>query len=138
MITRVREKYSPGSPEKCLELVRLCCIDDTPKNAESFFISKTLKWLKIHTDKKVVISYADPTYGHIGIVYKASNFEYIGETEARKEYIIDGRSYHERAFSKPFVSEKFAIARQRYERGDTEVYFKRLKAKHIYRYTLNR
>lgn len=137
-IQGVRAKYSPDDPDKCLELSRLVCIDDTPKNAESFFISKTLLWLKRNTDTKIVVSYADPMHGHSGIVYKASNFEYCGVTEARKEYIIDGKSYHERAFCKPFVSNKFALARARYDSGDKDVYFNRLKPKHIYTYTLNR
>ena len=35
------QKYYPQDPDKCLELRRLCLIDDTPKNAESFFVSRT-------------------------------------------------------------------------------------------------
>jgi len=136
MISRVRKKYSTEDPSKCVELARLCCINNTPKNAESFFISKTLKWLKKNTPFEVVISYADPLYGHDGTIYKASNFEYLGLTEARKQFVIDGKSYHERVFSKPFVSEKFAKARQRYENGDSNVYFEKLEAKHIYFYRL--
>ena len=30
------------SPEKVIELRRLCCIDDTPKNTESYFIGRSL------------------------------------------------------------------------------------------------
>ena len=135
-MSRVRKKYCPQNPNNCLELVRLCCIDDTPKNAESFFIGRTLRWLKKNTDTEVVISYADPMYGHTGVIYKASNFEYVGETEARKAYIIDGTSYHERAFSRPFVSYKFEVARKRYDDGDPGVYFEKQKPKHIYKYEL--
>src|SRR5690606_34391376 len=61
-----------------IELRRLCLIDDTPKNAESFFIGKTLRWLKNNTDIKTIVSYADPNYGHAGIIYQATNFEMIG------------------------------------------------------------
>ena len=35
----VSEKYCPDNPDVVLELNRLCCIDDTPKNTESFFIT---------------------------------------------------------------------------------------------------
>ena len=95
-----------------------------------------MRWLMKHTDTEVVISYADPMYGHTGVIYKASNFEYVGETEARKAYIIDGTSYHERAFYRPFVSYKFEVARQRYDNNDPGVYFERKKPKHIYKYEL--
>ena len=61
-----------------IELRRLCLIDDTPRNTESYFISKTLKWLDKNTDYSMVISFADPNHGHAGTIYKASNFEYDG------------------------------------------------------------
>lgn len=61
-----------------IELKRLCCIDNTPKNTESFFIGKTLQWLKKNTQIKTVISYADMTYAHSGTIYKASNFIHKG------------------------------------------------------------
>lgn len=62
-----------------IELRRLALIDDTPRNSESFFISKTLKWLEKNTDYSYVVSFADPNHGHDGIIYKASNFQYDGQ-----------------------------------------------------------
>ena len=44
--------YCPDEPGKVIELRRLACIDDTPKNTESFFVSKTLRWLKQNTDPR--------------------------------------------------------------------------------------
>lgn len=91
----VWEKYS-DKEENIIELRRLCCIDDTPKNMESFFIGKCLKWLKNNTKIKRVLSYADYTYGHSGIIYKATNFKLLGQTKGN--YVIDfnGRLYHTR------------------------------------------
>jgi len=63
---------------KTIELRRLCLIDDTPKNTESWFISRTLKWLNKNTDYTSVVSFADPNKGHQGTIYKASNFSYDG------------------------------------------------------------
>ena len=68
-------KYNPINHDKCLELRRLVCIDDTPTNTESYFIGKTLRWLKRNTDMEVIVSFADQHYGHSGIIYKATNFE---------------------------------------------------------------
>ena len=44
-----------------MELRRLVCIDDTPKNTESYFIGKTLRWLKHNTDVEVVVSFVRST-----------------------------------------------------------------------------
>ena len=44
----VWKKYADNESD-LIELRRLCCIDDTPKNTESYFIGKTLKWLKQNT-----------------------------------------------------------------------------------------
>lgn len=64
--------------KEVLELRRLCLIDDTPKNTESFFIARTLKWLEKNTKYSSVVSFADPNHGHQGVIYKASNFKYDG------------------------------------------------------------
>ena len=38
---------------KILELNRLCCIDDTPTNTESYFLGSSMRWLKKYTDYQV-------------------------------------------------------------------------------------
>ena len=73
------KKYAKAE-RKVIELKRLCCIDNTPKNTESYFIGKTLRWLKQNTDYDLVVSYADTFYGHSGVIYKASNFKHVGMT----------------------------------------------------------
>ena len=89
----VAEKYNPN-PSKILELKRLVCIDDTPKNTESYFIGWTLRWLQRNTDLEMIISYADKTFGHEGVVYKATNFECMGETSTGRVIMWNGRRYH--------------------------------------------
>jgi len=79
-----------------IELRRLCCIDNTPKNTESFFIGKTLRWLSQNTDYKIVVSYADMHYGHQGVIYKASNFKHIGMTSKGKIINWNGKEYHDK------------------------------------------
>ena len=39
------KKYNPINPRKCLELRRFVCIDDTPKNTESYFLGQTFNSL---------------------------------------------------------------------------------------------
>jgi len=79
-----------------IELRRLCCIDDTPKNTESFFIGKTLRWLKKNTDLKIVVSYADVEYNHSGTIYKASNFKYEGFRKGARIIMYEGKKYHDK------------------------------------------
>ena len=62
-----------------LELKRLWIEDGYGSNIESYCIAKTLKMLREDSsDTKVVISYADPTEKHKGIIYRASNWYYQG------------------------------------------------------------
>lgn len=120
-----------------IELRRLCCIDDTPKNTESYFIGKTLRYLKKNTCFKKVISYADSNYGHTGIIYKASNFKYVGMTAPGRIIRYGGKIYHDKTIRttykgklKPFASKiKHAL-----ETG--EAYYEKTKGKHIYLYNL--
>lgn len=89
------KKYA-DSENEVVELRRLCCIDYTPKNTESYFIGKTLRWLKKNTDYKIVISYADTFHNHQGTIYKASNFEYCGLTAKGRVIDYDGKIYHDK------------------------------------------
>ena len=68
-MANVWKKYVKNEKD-LIELRRLCCIDDTPKNTESYFIGFTLRWLQKNSQIKKVISYADETYNHSGIIYK--------------------------------------------------------------------
>lgn len=81
-----------------IELHRLHILDVTPKNTESWFISKCLKLLKEDKPRiKAVISFADTTQGHNGTIYQATNFYYIGKTSPATFYLdSDGRLRHPR------------------------------------------
>ena len=134
-------KYHPDNPDRCWELRRLCCIDDIPKNTESFFIGKTLKWLKQNTDAEVIISYSDLQQGHEGVVYKASNFINMGQTPSGQALMVDGKQYHDRTIrnKRPYAR---AIKRRWEEKQngkkDDDIYFVETKPKNIYVYYLNR
>ena len=131
------KKYNPDNPDKCWELRRLCCIDDTPKNTESYFIGKTLRWLKQNTDMEVIVSFADQHYGHSGIIYKATNFEHYGETSSGRILMVDGKEMHSRSLNqilKPYGRE----LNRRYKAGDKNIFWKNTKPKHIYVYYLNK
>jgi hypothetical protein len=80
------------------ELHRLHIMDVTPKNTESWFISRCLKLLK--QDKSQiwsVLSFSDLTEGHEGTIYKATNAYRLGTTSRATFYRDqDGRLRHPR------------------------------------------
>ena len=130
------KKFSENA-EEVIELRRLCCIDETPKNTESYFIGKTLRWLEKNTDLKVVVSYADAEYNHQGTIYKASNFEYQGFKKGAKVISWNGKKFHDKAIRTKYKGElkPFAVRlKKALETG--EATFGQTKGKHCYIYNL--
>ena len=130
-------KYNPINPDKCLELRRLVCIDDTPKNTESYFIGQSFKLLKRDTDMEVIVSFADQQHGHTGVIYKATNFDYLGETGKGRILMVDGKEMHSRSLNqldRPYGRE----LNRRYKAGDENIFWKNTEPKHIYVYYLNK
>lgn len=72
----------------CIELSRVFTLDSTPKNFESYCISKMFKYIKYNTKYDVVLSYADPNFKHVGYLYQALNGMYLGETAQEVRYIM--------------------------------------------------
>ena len=99
--TRLRGEFGyEGLPTKwqVLSLARLWLHDDLPRNSETVVIAKAMKlvqrrWLEVHPPKHLdepyqirkIISYADTRY-HQGVIYRAANFRFSGETISRKRH----------------------------------------------------
>jgi hypothetical protein len=73
------------------EIKRLVLSPICPKNSESRFIAITIKMLKKIAIVKGVVTYADDSQGHQGIIYKASGFKSLGMTAPKKDFWVDGR-----------------------------------------------
>ena len=138
-------RYNRDNPERCWELRRLCCIDDTPTNTESYFIGQTLRWIRQNTDIEVIVSYADLEQGHEGVIYKASNFHYLGQSGGGRNLIVDGKKFHARSLNqkeKPYGRD----LKRRWENKDghkfweskQDMHFVNTKPKNIYVYYLNK
>jgi len=86
--------------EDCLTLTRLWLDDALPPNAESRVIGITLRGLRRHTDVRFVATYADPAVGHLGTIYQASNWLYVGESQAMALLDLgDGVLQHSRSLA---------------------------------------
>lgn len=122
-----------------IELRRLCCIDDTPKNTESYFIGFTLRWLKKNTQFKKVISYADQTYNHNGTIYKASNFKHLGMTNKGKVIIFNDKLYHDKAIRTKYNGKLKPYAQRLKDALNSgKAHYKNTLGKHIYIYELRK
>ena len=131
------QTYYPEAPDRVLELRRLCLIDETPKNAESFFVGRTLRWLRQNTAWEFVISYADEEQGHKGVIYKASNFKYLGKTSPGKKLEVDGKPFHIRTLS--MLDRPYGIEiNRRYKAKDSGVKVIETLPKNIYTYSLKK
>ena len=65
-----------------LELRRLVLKDEAERNSETWVIARCLRWIKRYLPQvKVIVSYADPAFGHVGTIYRAANFAYLGITK---------------------------------------------------------
>ena len=120
-----------------IELRRLCCIDNTPKCTESYFIGKTQRWLKKNTNHKIIVSYADAHYNHTGIIYRATNFQYEGLTSKGRVIDYDGRTYHDKAIRTKYKGKLKPFAqrlKQALESGDAK--YVSTPGKHIYTFKL--
>jgi len=137
-MANVWKKYAE-SEKDLTELRRLCCIDATPKNTESYFIGKCIRWIRNNTKIKRILSYADLTYGHIGIIYQASNFKLVGQTHPGRVIMYRGKRYHDKTIRtryngklKPFAQKiKSALA-------DGLAKYVQTKPKNIYLFDIQR
>ncbi len=138
-------RYNRDNPERCWELRRLCCIDDTPTNTESYFIGQTLRWLRQNTDIEVIVSYADLEQGHSGVIYKATNFHLLGQSGGGRNLMVDGKKYHARSLGQKIKPYGRALKRRwnnkdghKFWESKQDMYFVDTKPKNIYVYYLSK
>jgi hypothetical protein len=76
----------PDHANNVYELTRLWVDDSVAKNGESYLIGNTIKLL----EREIVVSYADSTQNHLGIVYQATNWVYTGLSSKFRDPKIRG------------------------------------------------
>ncbi len=98
--TQAYRLVAEASPDDCMTLTRLWLSDQLPGNSESRVIGVVLRNLKKHTALKFLISYADPSQGHLGIIYQATGWTYTGLSSAMPLYDLgDGKARHCRSLA---------------------------------------
>jgi len=126
---------SGTTPEDCLTLTRLWLSDELPSNSESRVISICLRALKKHTKVKFLVSYADPSQGHMGTIYQATGWLYTGLSEAMPMFDLgDGKVRHSRSLSHSYGTHSI----KHFESCGTRVKVIPQPRKHRYIYLLDK
>ena len=77
----------PEEAKNVYELNRLWVDDRVPKNGESYLIANTMRLL----DREIIVSFADSSQKHVGIIYQAANFLYTGLSAKFKDPKVIGK-----------------------------------------------
>jgi hypothetical protein len=124
--TLLRGICGPEEYQNVYELNRLWVDDSVPKNGESYLVSNSMKTL----NKEIIVSFADTSQGHVGIIYQATNFLYTGLSSKFRDPKVKGKENQHHAtyangLTNAEVIEKF---------GAENVYFVDRPRKHRYIY----
>ena len=90
-VETVKGLFNDTNQNGIWEIGRLAMSNDCPKNSESRFIAISIKLLRKLTNVKAILTYADSGVGHVGTIYKASGFKYLGLTDKKSDFWIDGK-----------------------------------------------
>lgn len=92
-------------PQDVVTLARVWLSDDLPANSESRVLGVVLRDLRRTTTWKLLLSYADPQAGHVGTIYMATGWTYLGQTsEEAYVRLPDGRLHHKRSIYSKYGS----------------------------------
>jgi hypothetical protein len=112
-------RHSEKYPQS-IDIRRMACLEDMPRNSESWFLAKGIKWIKRNTQARGVLSYSDLTEGHVGTIYKAANFDMMGTTSPTKWVEWNGQKYHPRSLS---IDRDYSYAlREAVEKGEATIH----------------
>ena len=115
-----------------LELVRVALIGK--QNATSECVAASLR--KLHEDApqiKIVVSFADEDQSHVGTIYQATNWIYLGRHGEgdRSAFIINGKKTHPRTIGSAGGVQSLAWIRENLDPEATE-FFTKGKEKYIF------
>ena len=122
-----------AAPGHVVTLARLWLADELPANSESRVLGVVLRHLVRGGRFKLALSYADPAAGHVGTIYQASGWTYLGTTEPERYFELDGVRIHPRSASERFGSNSVAHLR----RTGLAIVARKSPPKHRYAYVLD-
>lgn len=120
-------------PRDVATLSRFWMADGLPPNNESRVLAMILRNLRREFAFRLIVSFADPAAGHVGTIYQAAGFLYLGTTEPERYFELDGIRIHPRSASERYGSNSVAHMR----RTGLAIVARRSPPKHRYAYVLD-
>jgi hypothetical protein len=77
----------PDDWKGVLALSRMVIEPYAPKNACSFLLSRSVKLIEKDGRFACLVTYADEWQGHVGTIYRASNWLEVGKTKPERTYV---------------------------------------------------
>ena len=120
--------------EDAITLTRFWLDDKLPRNSESRVLGIVLRSLRRHTTLRFVLTYADPSANHVGTVYMAGGWLYVGLSEATPLYDLgDGVARHSRTVAHAYGTHSL----KHFARHGVDVRVVPQASKHRYVYPLD-
>lgn len=86
---------------ECAELTRVAL--NKHISAVTKIVAISIKMLKRYcSGLRLIVSYADPEQGHVGSIYQAGGWFYVGTSQAQREVIFNGKIMHKRTANSLF------------------------------------
>ena len=139
------------SNNQCMELLRAFTTDEAKEkvdNLGSIIVARGNEFIRTHIKTKegnpikAILSYADPTAGHSGGVYKATNATYLGPQKEGVVLIVkhpDGNSLEVHQMSlKPFGTQDIKKLQNMKLFKGTQLKWETRQGKHKYLYALGK
>lgn len=76
-----------GDWKRVLSLHRLVVKPNMPTNAASFLIGRSIRLIRQDGRWGCLVTYADTGQGHLGGIYRATNWEYVGLTTPEAQWV---------------------------------------------------
>jgi hypothetical protein len=88
--TELADCFDRKTQDGWWEIKRFALSPRCQRNSESRMIGISIKLLRRMEYVKGIVTYADSQQGHDGGIYKATGFTYMGLTELKKDFVMNG------------------------------------------------
>jgi len=96
----IGKPYNLKMTEIC-ELTRVALTSH--KNQVSKIVAISIKILRKFCPKlRLIVSYADPEQNHVGAIYQAMNWVFVGRTSSETQIVVQGQKRHRRSVNSIF------------------------------------
>jgi hypothetical protein len=82
--------FPEGDWQRVLALSRFVLEPDVPTNGASYLLARSTRLIEREGAWDCLVTYADEWQGHVGTIYRAAGWEYVGLTRPERVYVLNG------------------------------------------------